>query len=275
MSAKRTWSVGTYVRSALAAMALFALPAAAHAQATITGRVTASGTSEPLGDVRVMLVGTSIAATSNTDGHYTLRNVPSGTVEVRVIRVGYTEQKKAVAVTGAGAATLDFTMEPAIVKLQEIVTTATGEQRRVELGNSVTTLGDVNQKVETQPITDLSDLLVAKSAGVTVLPGAMTGAAPTVRIRGLGSLATGGSGISNDPIYVIDGVRMAQSTISLGTGGTNASVLEQHRSERDRRHRDREGAVGGDAVRHRRRERRHRHHHQKGSRRRHALDVVW
>jgi TonB-linked SusC/RagA family outer membrane protein len=116
-------------------------------------------------------------------------------------------------------------MEPAIVKLQEIVTTATGEQRRVELGNSVTTLGDVTARVETAPITNLSDLLVAKAAGVTVLPGAMTGAAPVIRIRGLGSLATNGSGISNDPIYVIDGVRMSSATIGLGTGGTVASVL--------------------------------------------------
>ena len=133
--------------------------------ATITGHVTATGSNEPLGEGRVMLVGTSIAATTNSDGRYTLRGVPSGTVEVRVIRVGYTEQKKAVTVTAGGATTLDFAMEPAIVKLQEIVTTATGEQRRVELGNSVTTLGDVTTKVETAPISNLSDLLVAKAAG--------------------------------------------------------------------------------------------------------------
>src|SRR6185437_5474755 len=227
MRANWTWSVSPYLRSALATLALVALPAAARAQAgtTITGRVTASGTNEPLGEGRVMLVGTSIAATTNSDGKYTLRGVPSGTVEVRVIRVGYTEQKKAVTVTAGGATTLDFAMEPAIVKLQEIVTTATGEQRRVELGNSVTTLGDVTTKVETAPISTLGDLLVAKAAGVTVLPGSMTGTAPVVRIRGVGSLATSGSGISNNPIYVIDGVRMNSQNINLFTGGVQASAL--------------------------------------------------
>src|SRR6185312_15228936 len=227
MRANWTWSVSPYLRSALATLALVALPAAARAQAgtTITGRVTASGTNEPLGEGRVMLVGTSIAATTNSDGKYTLRGVPSGTVEVRVIRVGYTELKKAVTVTAGGATTLDFAMEPAIVKLQEIVTTATGEQRRVELGNSVTTLGDVASKVETAPISTLGDLLVAKAAGVTVLPGSMTGTAPVVRIRGVGSLATSGSGISNNPIYVIDGVRMNSQNINLFTGGVQASAL--------------------------------------------------
>ena len=225
MRAHRTWSVGTYVRSALATLALVALPAAAQAQqATISGRVTATGTNEPLGEGRVMLVGTSIAATTNSDGKYTLRGVPSGTVEVRVIRVGYTEQKKSITVTAGGSATLDFQMETAIVKLQEIVTTATGEQRRVEIGNSVTTLGDVNQRVETAAISNLADLLVGKAAGVTVLPGAMTGSAPVIRIRGFGSLATGGSGISNDPIYIIDGVRMSTELDRLGHG--------RHASER-------------------------------------------
>src|SRR5439155_1107689 len=67
--------------------------------------------------------------------------------------------------------------------------------------------------------------LVAKAPGVVVLPGAMTGAAPVIRIRGLGSLATTGSGVTNNPIYVVDGVRVATATVGLGTGGTVGSLL--------------------------------------------------
>jgi TonB-linked SusC/RagA family outer membrane protein len=222
----RTWGGGAYTRAAVAALVALAVPAGAQAQqATISGRVTSGSTREPLGEGRVMLVGTSVATTTNSDGRYTLRGVPVGAFEVRIIRVGYAEQKKALTITAGAAATLDFVMEPAVVKLQEIVTTATGEQRRVELGNAVTTLGDVNARVEQSQISTLADLMVGKSAGVTVLPGAMTGATPVIRIRGLGSLATTGSGVTNDPIYVIDGIRLASSTLSLGTGGTTASVL--------------------------------------------------
>jgi len=222
----RAWNVRSHLRSALATLAVAGLPALGVAQqASISGRVTSAGTSEPLVDARVMVVNTSLAATTNADGRYTLRGVPSGTVQVRVLRVGFKEDKKSVTVAGGGAAELDFALTPVVVQLQEIVTTATGQQRRVEIGNAVTTLGDVNKSVETTPIKNIADLMVGKSPGVIVLPGAMTGAAPTIRLRGLRSLATTGSGVSNDPIYVVDGVRYVSGTIGLGTGGTTASFL--------------------------------------------------
>jgi TonB-linked SusC/RagA family outer membrane protein len=201
-----------------------ALPGQAQ-QATITGHVSSAGTNVPLGDSRVMVAGTNIVAAANAEGQYTLRNVTPGAVIVRVIRVGYQEGRRAVTVNAGQTATVDFALERAIVQLQEIVTTATGQQARSELGNAVTTLGDVNAKVETTPVTSLGDLLVAKAPGVVVLPGAMTGAAPVIRIRGLGSLATTGSGVTNNPIYVVDGVRVVTATIGLGTGGTSGSLL--------------------------------------------------
>jgi TonB-linked SusC/RagA family outer membrane protein len=210
--------IGTRLRFALT-LAVCAPTLAVAQQATITGRVTAAGSGQPLAESRVFVVGTQAVATTNADGRYTLRTAP-GTFEVRVIRVGYTEQKKPVTVSGTGTTSIDFSLQAAIVKLTEIVTTATGEQRRVELGHSVQTLGDIGQKVETAPITNLTDLMVAKAPGVVVLPGNMTGAAPTVRIRGIKSLS-----LSSDPIYVIDGIRMNSTTVNIGVGGTQVSLL--------------------------------------------------
>ena len=75
------------------------MPAAAKAQqATITGKVTAEG-NQPVADARVFLVGTTSGATTNQDGVYTLRGVAADVAEVRVLRVGYREQKKSVQVT--------------------------------------------------------------------------------------------------------------------------------------------------------------------------------
>ncbi|MEO7457497.1 MAG: SusC/RagA family TonB-linked outer membrane protein [Gemmatimonadaceae bacterium] len=186
---------------------------------TITGRVVAANNGQPLAESRVFVVGTQAVATTNADGRYTLRTAP-GTFEVRVIRVGYQEQKKPVTITAGSTVTIDYSLAAAVVKLTEIVTTATGEQRRVELGHSVQTLGDISTKVEQAPVTNLADLMVAKAPGVVVLPGNMTGSAPTVRIRGIKSVSLG-----SEPIYVIDGIRMNSSALGLGTGGTTVSLL--------------------------------------------------
>ena len=150
---------------------LLALPALGTAQVgLVTGRVTAVGTNEPLSDARILIVNTSRVATTDVEGRYTVRNVPAGTVDVRVLRVGYQEQKKTVQLTAGGSATADFTMNQAVILLPDVVTTATGDQRRVELGNAVTALTNINSKVETTPVTNIADLLVAKAPGVIVLP---------------------------------------------------------------------------------------------------------
>jgi TonB-linked SusC/RagA family outer membrane protein len=209
--------------SIAAAFGLLAPAVAAGQQATLSGRVTAAGTGQPIAEVRVYVVASNAVASTNVDGRYQLRVSP-GVLEVRAIRIGYQEQKRTVNVPAGGTATLDFSMAPSLIKLTEIVTTAVGEQRKVELGNSVQTLGDVALKVEQAPVTNLSDLMVAKAPGVQVLAGNMTGSAPTVRIRGIKSLS-----LNSEPIYVIDGVRMNSASINIGTAsvgnGTTASYL--------------------------------------------------
>ena len=166
LAVRRPW--GT--TAALALTLLFGGSAVAAAQqGVIAGRVTAKDTNEPLGDVRVIALGTTVFAVTNAEGRYTLRGVPSGNIDVRVLRVGYTEQKKSVAVGAGASVTLDFVLDRAVIVLQEVVTTATGDQRRVELGNAVSTI-DVSKKVEEAPIKNMDDLLVAKAPGVKVLP---------------------------------------------------------------------------------------------------------
>ena len=56
----------------------------------------------------------------------------------------------------------------------------------------------------------------SKAAGVQILPGTQTGVGSRVRIRGTSSLS-----LTNNPIYIIDGIRMTSNTgsSSLFTGG--------------------------------------------------------
>ena len=210
-------SIDKLITAAVVLALVVSQPNAAYGQqGTITGRVAAQGTNEPLPETRVILVGTSLFTTTSSDGRYTLRNSPSGLREVRVLRVGYQEQKKPVTVEAGQTVTLDFAMANVVVQLEQLVTTATGEQRRVELGNSVSTV-NAAELTAAAPIATVADLITARSPGVQVLPGNMTGTGARVRIRGTSSLS-----LSNDPIYVIDGVRMTSNTnsSSVDVGGS-------------------------------------------------------
>ncbi len=218
MIAAHTWHTGSRLRAMFVALTLCVVPAAAHAQATVTGKVTALG--QPLVDARVLVRGTNLTSVTNSLGQYTIHNIPAGAQTLEVLRVGYRAQTAAATLTGTETKTIDFAMETAVVLLPDVVTTATGQQRRVEIGNAVTNLGNVSQTVETSPVRDIADLMVAKAAGVSVLPGNETGSSPVVRIRGTNSLS-----LSNAPIYVIDGVRMISASVGVGTGGTTTSFL--------------------------------------------------
>jgi TonB-linked SusC/RagA family outer membrane protein len=199
--------------SSVFAAGLLALPA--YAQGTVTGLITGADSKAPLAGVQVIAVGTNVAALTGDDGRFRLSGVRAGAIDIQAFRVGYQPLKKSVTVTTGQTTTADMEMVISVVKLQEVVTTATGQQRKIELGNSVSTLGNVINNVETTPIKSMSDMLTAKTPGVVVLPGTMTGGAPTVRIRGLSSIS-----LSNAPIYVVDGVRYNAASTSIA----NSSV---------------------------------------------------
>jgi TonB-linked SusC/RagA family outer membrane protein len=211
------WKIAATVGAALAL--LTGAGRSLAAQGTVTGRVTSVGTNQPLSDTRVLVIGSTLSATTGDDGRFTLRNVPAGTAQLQVLRVGFQSQKKTAAVTTGGTATVDFTLTVAVAQLEEVVTTATGQQRRVELGNAISTLGNVGKNVEQTQISSVSDLLTAKAPGVVVLPGSTLGGEPTVRVRGVSSIS-----LSNAPIWYVDGVRYAAGATNSGTD-TNFSLL--------------------------------------------------
>lgn len=216
----RQRSRGNRLRSIITTLALLTVSttAASAQQATLSGRVT-TGVGLPLSDTRVVVMGTTLGAMTSAEGRYTIRGVPPGAVEIRVSRVGFLEQKKTVTITAGGTASLDFLMVATAVKLDEVVVTATGVQRKAEIGNSVSVI-DVSQRVQETPIHNMGDLLVAKAPGLSVLPGNMSGTGAQIRIRGLNSVSR-----SNAPIYIIDGVRMDGGSGGFGVGGSNSSRL--------------------------------------------------
>lgn len=212
------------VVSGLALVALgVPLAGAQQATGTITGRVVGSGAAGgPLETARVSIVGTNLATGTNREGVYTIRAVPAGTHQVRVIRLGYAQRTLSVTVTAGQTATLDFTLEPAPYTLEEITTTTTGEARKLEVGNTINTV-QVNTLVDRGTYRDLSQVLGARAPGVQVLPSSgTTGGGNRIRIRGNNSVS-----LNNEPLFVIDGIRANSSNgaMSFGVGGQSASRL--------------------------------------------------
>jgi TonB-linked SusC/RagA family outer membrane protein len=177
-------------------------PSQQQATATITGHVTDGALKTPLSEVSVRVEGTPLRTTANADGKYAITGVAPGTYRITARRVGYQPLTKEITIAGDQAATLDFALVAAPTRLDEVVTTAVGEQRRYQVGNTISTI-NADSIAPTAPITSLTDLISARAPGVTVLEtSGMTGAGEAIRIRGLSSLV-----LQNDPILIVDGVR--------------------------------------------------------------------
>ena len=199
-------------------LALALAPLAAQ-QGSVAGRVTDQGSGQPLANVRVTVAGTALIAATNAAGRYIVRGVPPGAATVRASVIGYAGGTRTVTVSGGDTATADFALALKPYSLDEVVVTATGEQSRREVGNAISTIR-ADSLVQRRPIANMNDLLTARAPGVDVLPGNITGAGARVRIRGTSSLS-----LNNEPIYIIDGIRMesANNSSSIGIGGTNPS----------------------------------------------------
>jgi TonB-linked SusC/RagA family outer membrane protein len=215
MSVNRSWS-----RWVSGILAVVVTGAAATAQAqggTVAVHVIEPGGSN-IAQAQVAIAGTTIGGLTGLDGRLMLRGVPVGTQTVRVLRVGYSEQKKTVEITTGGSVGVEFTMTAVAVSLTPVVTTATGETRRVEIGNAVSsfTVADITEKA---PISNVQDVINARTPGVSVQLGTQTGTGARIRIRGSNSLS-----LSNEPIWIIDGVRMTSDMgAGPGTGGNATS----------------------------------------------------
>ena len=180
---------------------------------TITGRVVDATTSAPVIRTFVLLDNTHRQATTDENGVYRFGDVSPGEHTIDVRRLGYAPATRTVVVMDGAAAVVDFTLTPVASRLTEVVTTVTGPQRRLEVGTVIGTI-DADSVVRSAPVTSLSDLINARVPGTQViLNNGMSGTSPRIRIRGLNSLT-----VANDPLLVVDGIRVDNSTGTLGAG---------------------------------------------------------
>ena len=187
--------------------------------ATIRGTVTDS-TGAQLQGATVSVVGTPLRAETNSNGQYTLSNVPPGPVVLRAQLIGFYPAERRVTIGADAELTVDFVLAPGVTQLEEIVSVGYGTQARGELASAISSVKA--EDLEGQPIASVDAALQGKAPGVQVVQNAGNpGNAPSVRIRGAASVSA-----SNDPLYVIDGVPMIAGDISqLDAGGQSIAAL--------------------------------------------------
>jgi TonB-linked SusC/RagA family outer membrane protein len=196
-------------------------------QGKVAGSISDSASGTPLGGVQVRIERTRLSAISDEGGRYHIDGVPVGRHTVVVRRLGYAQARREVDVAVDQEAVVDFALTRVAATLEEVVTTVTGAQRRVEVGNVIGSI-NADSVVREAPVTSLSDVLNARVPGAQVIMnGGYTGSSPRIRIRGVSSI-TG----SNDPLIIIDGARVENSVaIIAGYGQTSGRLNDLNPEE--------------------------------------------
>ncbi len=195
---------------------------AAQSTGTIEGKVTETGSGRPLAGAQVFIAGTTVGGVTNDRGEYRITGAPARQVEIRVRLIGYSPINKSVVVTAGQTSTLNIEVGVSALQLEQVVVTGTGAQVEVKkLGNTVATI----TPPQFASITTPSQLLMARDAGVSILPASgISGEGSRIRIRGNASLS-----MSNEPIVFVDGVRINSGGgfgSNVGTNGGAPSRLD-------------------------------------------------
>jgi hypothetical protein len=162
---------------------------------TVRGKVTDSGTGEPLPGVSVFVKGTNAGTVTDQAGAFSI-NVPQGATLV-FQAVGMATQEVVV----GDQSVIDMALSESTKELGEVVVTAVGlEREKKGLGYSVASIESANivQRSETDPLRSLA----GKLPGVNIQGGGgAPGQSTKINMRGFSTL-TG----NTQPLFIVDGI---------------------------------------------------------------------
>lgn len=185
--------------------ALFLVVGTALAQSTISGTVISAEDGEPVVGASVIVGGTKTGTVTDIDGKFTL-DVKPGT-PLHISYLGMKEQ------TVKASQNMKVTLQGNDKELNEVVVTALGIKREAKaLGYSSTTVN--SDQITSARASDIVSSISGTVAGVQVnSTGGDPGSSQSIVVRGYSSLSG-----SNQPLFVIDGVPMDNSSVSSSDG---------------------------------------------------------
>ena len=200
----RVLRFGALLVGVTVAIACFLPTPLAAQDATISGRVTAQTTGEPLGGANVVVANSNFGAVTAPNGTFTISVGAAGVrgqqVVLTVRAISYRPSTRTITLT-PGSQQQDFVLEADPFRLEEVIVTGVAEATdRRKLTSAV---GSVSaEQLKAVPGSNALEAIQGKIAGVRLVPqSAQPGSEPSIRLRG----ATSISG-RQDPLYIVDGV---------------------------------------------------------------------
>ncbi|MEX0904596.1 MAG: carboxypeptidase-like regulatory domain-containing protein [Balneolaceae bacterium] len=188
---------------------------------SLTGTVTDATTGEELAGATVLIVDLERGASSDSNGEYSIQNIPVGTYTVRYSFVGYQTIRSNVSIQ-QGLNIQDIELELDATGLEEIVVSGIASRTSRAISQVSVSKIDVETVTETNSFQGIDQLLAGKASGVTIQP-ASGNPGGGVRFRVRSGTGLGGDG---QPVIYIDGVRVDNSQVTgFGVGGQGIGVL--------------------------------------------------
>ncbi|WP_054682590.1 TonB-dependent receptor [Rhodothermus marinus] len=173
----------------------------------ITGRVVDANTGEPLPGVNVVIDGTTMGATTDIDGYYTIINVRPGTYTLRASFVGYVPQVVENVQVDVGLTTeVNFALQETAIGLQEVVVQATRPIVQPDISASIVNIDAA--VIEALPVaTDVAQVI-----------GLQPGFEPGLVVRGYGG---------NQIAFLLDGMNLADPRTNAPFTGVSFTAVEE------------------------------------------------
>lgn len=193
----------------------------------ISGVVIDSTTKKGIPGVAVTVPSLRRSIVTQADGKFRLTEVPVGEYTLSAKLIGFQSKSATVTVDSGRTAAVIIVLKQTSEILSEVVTTATGTQRRIEVSNDVVKI-NAPKLIESAPIQNVTDLLIAAQVpGMNVTRSSGDpGAVARIRFGGPGSISQ-----NNDPVVIVDGVWInaafstADAQRKLAIGNTSAQSL--------------------------------------------------
>ncbi|MEQ9169466.1 MAG: carboxypeptidase-like regulatory domain-containing protein, partial [Marinoscillum sp.] len=98
---------------------------------TVKGRILSDGNNGSVPFGNALIVGTSIGASADADGIFTINNVPVGRQIIQVSSIGYTTYLEEIDVVSGQILRLGIILEEENLNLNEVVVTGTRTNKRI------------------------------------------------------------------------------------------------------------------------------------------------